>query len=251
MAVSLLSVSGILVVVLTLILMVLFLLLNRRAPWRGLRSIPAFSKLRQAIFQAVEDGSRLHVSLGKASVNSQENASGLVGLSMLERIAQLSSISDRPPIATSGDGSFSVLSQDILRGAYGTGNTPDLYNPDRGRLAGPTPLSYIAGTLPVIWDENVSTNILIGNFGPEVALLADAANKERSYLLAASDALPAQAVLYAAASEPLIGEELFAGGTYLQTNPSHPASLHAQDVLRWLLVGSMLVGAVIKLLGII
>ena len=114
MAVSLLSVSGILVVVLTLILMVLFLLLNRRAPWRGLRSIPAFSKLRQAIFQAVEDGSRLHVSLGKASVNSQENASGLVGLSMLERIAQLSSISDRPPIATSGDGSFSVLSQDIL-----------------------------------------------------------------------------------------------------------------------------------------
>jgi hypothetical protein len=251
MAVSLINIAGILVVVLTFILMIIFLLVNRKTPWRGLRTIPAFSKLRQAIFLAVEDGSRLHVSLGKASVNSQVNASGLVGLSMLERIAQLSSISDRPPIATSGDGSFSVLSQDTLRGAYRASNASDLYNADRGRLAGPTPLSYVAGTLPVIWDENVSTNVLIGNFGPEVALLADAANKERSYLLAASDALPAQAVLYATASEPLIGEDLFAGGTYLQTNPSHPASLHAQDVMRWLLVGAMLVGAALKLARII
>jgi hypothetical protein len=251
MTVSLMSEAGILVVVLTFILMVLFMLLNRKTPWRGLRSIPAFGKLRQAIFLAVEDGSRLHVSLGAASLNSQQNASGLVGLSMLERIAQFSSISDRPPIATSGDGTFAILSQDTLRGAYRASNALDLYNADRGRLAGPTPLSYTAGTLPVIWDENVSTNILIGNFGPEVALLADAANKERSYLLAASDALPAQAVLYATASEPLIGEELFAGGTYLQTNPSHPASLHAQDVMRWLLVLSMLAGAVLKLLGVI
>jgi len=251
MTISFLNITGILVIVLTLILMVFFLILNRRAPWRGLRSIPAFSRLRQAIFLAVEDGSRLHVSLGKASLYSGQNASGLVGLSMLERIAQLSSISDRPPVATSGEGGFAVLSQDTLRAAYRNSNSLELFNADRGRLTGPTPLSYTAGALPVIWDENVSTNILVGNFGPEVALLADAAQKENSYILASSDDLPAQSVLYATASEPLIGEELFAGGAYLQTNPSHAASLRAQDVMRWTVVISILVGAVLKFLGII
>ncbi len=246
---SWMSLAGILVIVLALILMIVFMLINRRTPWRGFRAIPAFSRLRQAIFLAVEDGSRLHVSIGKASLFSQQNASGLVGLSMLERIAQLSSISDRPPVATSGDGSFAILSQDTMRAAYRSNNAPELYEPDRGRLAGATSLSYTAGTFPAIFDENVSTNILIGSFGPEVALMADAARKKNSYLLAASDALPAQAVLYALTSEPLIGEELYAGGTYLQTNPSHAASLRTQDVLRWLVIVSILVGAVLKLLG--
>jgi hypothetical protein len=248
MTISWIGLAGIAVVILTLFLIILFMLINRRYPWRGLRAIPAFSRLRQAIFLAVEDGSRLHVSLGKASLFSGQNASGLVGLSVLDRIAQLSSISDRPPMATSGDGGFAVLSQDTLRAAYRGGNASDAFNPDRGRLSGATPLSYTAGTLPVIWDENVSANILMGNFGPEVALLADAAQKKNGYLLASSDSLPAQAVLYATGSEPLIGEELFAGGAYLQTNPSHAASLRAQDVLRWLVVVGMLVGMVLKVL---
>jgi hypothetical protein len=249
--ISWMSVAGIIVVIVAFILMVTYLLLNRKYPWRGLRAIPAFTRLRQAIFLAVEDGSRLHVSLGKANLYSQQNASGLVGLSLLERIAQLSSISDRPPIATSGDGSFAILSQDTLRAAYRNSSAADMFSPDRGLLSGATPVAYIAGAMPVIMDENVSANILIGNFGAEVALLADAAQKKNSYLLAASDALPAQAVLYATASEPLIGEELFAGGAYLQVNPSHAASLHVQDILRWGVVAAILLGSILKLFGIL
>ena len=251
MSISWMSVAGILVVIAAFVLMITFLLLNRKYPWRGLRTIPAFTRLRQAIFLAVEDGSRLHISLGKANLYSQQNASGLVGLSLLERIAQLSSISDRPPIATSGDGGFAILSQDTLRAAYRSSNAPELFSPDRGLLSGATPVAYVAGALPVIMDENVSANILIGNFGAEVALLADAAQKKNSYLLAASDALPAQAVLYASASEPLIGEELFAAGSYLQVNPSHAASLHTQDFLRWGVVAAILLGSILKLLGIL
>ena len=250
MSIGWMSIAGFVVVIVDFVLMIAFLLLNRKNPWRGLRTIPAFSRLRQAIFLAVEDGSRLHISLGKASLYSQQNASGLVGLSLLERIAQLSSISDRPPIATSGDGGFAILSQDTLRAAYRSSNAPELFSPDRGLLSGATPFSYVAGALPVIMDENVSTNILIGNFGAEVALLADAAQKKDSYLMAASDALPAQAVLYATSSEPLIGEELFAAGAYMQVNPSHAASLHVQDFLRWAVVAAILVGSILKLLGI-
>jgi hypothetical protein len=217
---------------------------------RVFRIIPGIVRLRRAIGLTVENGRRLHVSLGQAGLTGASGAVSLAALSTLDRIAALSMISDRPPIATSGEGSLSILSQDELRAAYRDGNALEQYDPNRGRLGGVTPLSYVAGTLPVIRDEQVSTNILVGNFGPEVGLMTDAAFRQQAFVVAASDSLPAQAVIYAAAQEPLIGEELFSVPAYLQAGPFHVASLQVQDILRWVVIALMLGGIILKLLGI-
>jgi hypothetical protein len=230
-------------------LIILALPRYNRGP-RSLRPIPALQRLRRAIGQAIEDGKRLHVSLGKSSLLEPTNPSALSGLSTLERIAQLSIMSDRPPIATSGDGALSILSQDTLRAVYRTGNALEQYDPARGRLAGPTPFSYIAGALPVFRQEQASSHILIGNFGPEVGLLIQAADQQQTFSLAASDSLPAQAVLYATSQEVLIGEELFAVPAYLDAGPAHTASLHVQDILRWGLIAVIVIGVILKTLGI-
>jgi hypothetical protein len=240
---------GLVLVIVCAALLLIFMIVYRKRPTSGLRWIQAFTHLRQAIGLAVEDGSRLHISLGKASLTTSQVASALAGLSTLQRITQLSSISDRPPVATSGDGGLAVLSQDTMRAAYRSANTLDLYDPGRGQVSGPTPMSYIAGVLPTLHDENVSANILIGNFGPEVALLADTSEQVNAACLAGTDSLPAQAVLYATARDPLLGEEVFASGAYLQVGNSHPASLRVQDVLRWGVVIALLGGAILKILG--
>jgi len=231
------------------ILIILILPHFNRGP-RSLRPIEAFQHLRRAIGLSVEDGKRVHVTLGKSSLLEPTNTSALSGLATLERIAQLSILSDRPPLATSGDGTLAILSQDTLRGVYRTGNVLEQYDLDRGRLAGVTPLSYIAGALPAFRNENASTHILIGNFGPEVGLLTQAADQQRAFTLAASDALPAQAVLYATAGQTLIGEELYAAPAYLNAGPAHVASLRVQDILRWLIIAGIGLGAILKLVGI-
>lgn len=56
---------------------------------------------------------------------------------------------------------------------------------------------------------------MIGNFGSEAALINEAAERSGSLTLAGTDTIPGQAVLYATAQEPLIGEEVFAGGNIL------------------------------------
>ncbi len=216
--------------------------LRRRAVQRGrprhvLRSLLPLQRLRRAIGLAVEDGQPGQV----------EDRSALIGLSTLERIGILSSVSDRPPQATSGDGTLAILSQDTVRAAYRISNIPEQYDPSQARLAGPTSFSYIAGTLPVVHDERVSTHILAGNFGPEVGLLTDAVEREDHFVLAASDSFAAQAVIYATATEALIGEELFAIPAYLQAGSMHQAGLRTQDVLRWLVIGALLIGAFISL----
>ena len=245
------GVAGLGVVALTALLMIIFGLVASRKQQDNLRPIVAFDRLRRAVGLAVENGTRLHISLGKASLFSSQAASGLVGLSVLERIARLSSLSDRPPVATSGDGGLAILSQGTLRNLMSSANALDQFDSTSGRLAGATPLSYIAGAMPVLYDEQVSANILIGSFGPESALLVDAVHTPQPFTMAASDSLPAQAALYACAKEPLIGEELYASGAYLQAGPMHSASLHVEDFWRWVLLVILVVGSILKFLGML
>jgi hypothetical protein len=236
-------------VILSAILMAGLAFLRRKST-PVFREIPAFARLRKAIGLAVEEGSRLHISLGRGGLTTPQSAAELAGLEMLRRVAELTSASDRPPVATSGDGAIAILSQDALR-ASGQAVLSTGYDATAARLTGLTPFSYAAGVLPVMRDENVSANVLMGNFGIEVALLTDAAERGNTSIMAGSDNLPAQAVLYASAQDPLIGEELYAAGAYIKARPFHTASLIVQDILRWFVVIVILVGAILKLAGVL
>lgn len=230
-------------------LMLLFYGLSRRSQKRTvLRYIPAFQRLRRAAGLAVEEGKRLYISLGNSSLLSSTNASALVGLAALERLARLSMVSDRPTIASSGNAALTVLSQDVLLNSYRSENLLESYQAKYGQLAGVTPFSYAAGSMPLISDEQASVNLFSGNFGAEVILMNEAAEQQNAYVLACSDSLTAQAVFYAASQEPLIGEELFAIPAYIQSGTMHTASLRTQDVLRWLVIISMLAGTTYSIL---
>jgi hypothetical protein len=244
-----LGLAGFGLVILSAIMMLVLAYLRRKSP-PVFRDIPAFTRLRQAVGLVVEDGSRLHVSLGRGSLPTPQSASALAGLALLRRLADLTSAGDQPPIATSGDAPTAILSQDTLQAASKFTDRPasDLV---AGRLAGLTPFSYAAGAIPAIRDEKVSANVLMGNFGPEVGLLTDAVERENSFVLAGSDNLTAQAVIYASAQEPLVGEEIFAAGAYVDSGPLHSASLTVQDVLRWSVVVAILIGSLLTLAGII
>lgn len=221
-------------------LMVGFFFLNKRREGRHLRDIPAYYRLRGAVEVAVEDGTRIHVAIGRGDVFSPQGAAAIVGLSMLREVAMVASESDHPPLATAGDGLLGILAQDTLRSSYDALNLSTNYEQSLGRVTGLTPFSYGAGTMPLIFDEDVSTNLLIGSFGVEAALIASAGERSQTHTLAGTDNLPGQAILYAAAHEPLIGEEMYAGGAYLGDKPMHIASLHAQDVVRWVVIGLVL-----------
>ena len=242
---------GLLFVVLFFILIVVFAFFGRKRPSVSLREIPAFQKLWRAVGLAVEAGTRLHLTLGRGNLSGVQSGSALIGLSVLDRIARTASISDRPPIATSGDGTLGILSQDTLYNSFRAVGQGGQYDASLGQISGLTPFAYAAGTLPAIYDEHVSTTILSGHFGSEVALITDASERAGATTLAGSDDVSAQAVLYAAAQEPLIGEELYAAGAYLKAGLLHNASLRAQDVLRWVLILAILLGAILKFLQIL
>jgi hypothetical protein len=238
-------------VLIFLLVMVVYFFLGRRnksAP--ALRVLPAFLRLERVIGLAVEAGRRLHISLGWGGLSGTPAGASLVGLSVLRRIAGAAYTSDRPPVATSGEPVLSILSQDAFRAAD-RATEEQSFDAASGQLTGLTPFSFAAGVLPVIYDRQVSANLLIGHFGTELGLIADASERSGGLTLAGSDNLTGQAVAYATAQEPLIGEELYTSGAYIHAGPLHVASLQAHDVLRWLIVGVILVGLILHLAGLL
>lgn len=227
---------------------IIYTTVGRRWP-AVFRPLPGYEDLGKAIEQAVEAGERVHVSLGTGSVIGSDCAPALAGLAMVSKIAEITSASDRPVVVTAGDAAMALLAQDTLRSTYNRINASEAYSPDSGRLLGPTPFSYIAN-LPVLIDtEKVSVQVLAGSFGYEGALAVDFGNRQRAFSLAGTDDVQSQALIFATAQEPLIGEELFAGGAYLTQNPVHRAGLRIQDLMRVIVIGAILAGTILRTSG--
>lgn len=243
---------GFLVVLLAAVWMILLSLRKQRGAGQAVfRRIPAIARLRGAVGLSVEDGSRVHVSLGNGDLNDAANPSALAGLDALHRVGQLSATSDQPSVCTSGNGGFAVLSKDVLSQAARETNTLDAYDPDHGYLSGVTPLAYTLGAMEVMSEPGVKTNVFTGSFGPEAGFLTTASEERGAFTLAGSESIIAQSVFMATARDVILGEELYVLPAYLVQRASYIASLKVQDFLRILLGGALVIGALLKLAGIL
>lgn len=217
----------------------------------GLRRLRGYEDLGIALERAVESGDRVHLSLGTGSLIGIESAPALAGLTVLAHIAARTAMSDKPVTVTSGDGAMTVLAQDALRAAYRRVGAEGSYHPLSSRLLGPTPFSYAAAIPSLVSSEGVVAHILSGSFGSEGGLTADFGRRKQAFVMAGTDNVQTQALFYATADHPLIGEELFAGGAYLGEAEIHKASLQAQDIIRILIVVAILLGTLLKTLGLL
>lgn len=231
-------------------LLFIITLWKRRSP-SVVRELPALVRLYRAIGLSVEDGTRLHISLGHGGLLNARGGSALAGLAALRLISERTSVSDNPPVASAGDPTLGLLTQDTLQAGYEAAGVGELYVPTSGRVTGFGPFGFAAGAMPITSNEKISANILLGHFSAEVGLLAEASERDNVTLIGASDDLAGQSILFANSQDALIGEELFAAGAYIGAGPSHMASLTVQDVLRWAIVLVLLVGAFLKFAGMI
>jgi hypothetical protein len=234
-----------------LLLVIGFTFFARRGFKPPLRQISGYDALATQVGQAVESGGRVHISLGSGSINGDDTGTTLAGLAMLDYVADASSISDLSPVATTGDATALPVMSDTIRRAYARKDVPEKFETFSARLVSLDPYSMAGGTTSMIVDDEVRANVLVGVFGAEIALPAEAGQRRRIPQVAGSDRLQGQAAAYAMADHPLIGEELFVSRAYLTREPSAMAALATQDVLRWIAIVAILVGSVLATFGLI
>ena len=148
----------------------------------------------------------------------------IAGLSILDEAAEQSTIGDHPPVVTTGDATtLPVAADGVLRAYRRTGQLENYH---------------------------VKANILVGSFGPEVALMAEAGKRLDIPQTIGSDRLEGLAVAFALADQPLIGEEMYVSRAYLTDDPSAVGALAAQDILRWGIIGLIIFGMILQTLGL-
>ena len=242
---------GLAIVILTVLAFLIFALLARRGFRPEMRLLSAYQALPGQVGQAVESGGRMHISLGPNSIVSEDAATTVAGLAALEYVAGASAISDQAPVGTTADATALFVIADALRRAYRIQGTLEKYDRTAPRLLALDPVALAGAATSVVADDDVRANVLIGSFGPEAALIAEAGARQGISQTIGSDRLEGQAVAYVMADHPLIGEELYVASAYLTGRPAPMASLAAQDVLRWVVIIAIIVGAVMTTLGVL
>lgn len=238
------QVLALLIVVVALVVVVIVTqFLRRRGDLFALRRLAAYDALPGFVSRAIETDQRLHLSLGSAGIGGETTLLAVVSAELAYQVAREAAIGDTPPLFTLTDASALPLAQDTLRRAYANRGRLAALQPGSTRFlpAGTRSLAFAAAVTAMQHDDRLSGHVLAGRYGPELALILEAAARRGLPTVAVSDQLEGQAIAYALADDPLIGEEVFAAGAYLGGGASQKAGIVATDMLRWLVILVMIV----------
>lgn len=215
----------------------------------GLRPLLGFTALKTQSGRAVETGRSAHFSLGRGSLVTSASPVSIAALTALDYLTEDSCASDVPPLITSGDGTLHLAAQDSLRGAFRKARRSEEYKPALARFLASSEFAsaYAAGATDVIDNEHLGSNLLIGRYGSEVAIIAEAGARNELQQVIGTDDPTALALAMATTDKVLIGEELYAAGAYLKGEPAQFATLLLQDILRIIAILGILLAAIFNL----
>jgi hypothetical protein len=212
---------------------------RRRKPLT-LRPIRGYQAMPLAIAESIESNRRVHLSPGSAGIGQPSTLVALAALTLVYELAEYQAFTPTVPLVSASDPITLAAAQDSLRRAYLTrGNLQAYYysKPVVWYPQGERSLAFGAGVASLTRTENLSSNILLGTFGPELAFIGEASMRQNAFFIGHSTQPEGQAIAYAQADAPLIGEELFVGDAYLEpTNAFAAGRLIALDALRWVMI---------------
>ncbi|MEM7114146.1 MAG: DUF6754 domain-containing protein [Chloroflexota bacterium] len=211
-----------------------------------LRPLAGYQLIQRQIGQAVESGSTVHMSMGRASLIAHKAATSFAALQILDFLAEKGGRNNSPPAVTVGEGTLLPAAEDSLRqqARYGSvqPNGRVQFVADENH-----PFAFASGVVNDLERKGAASYVATGHQGAELALIGFAAQKNEVDQLVATDDPAGLAVATAVSEEQLIGEDIFAAGAYLSNKPHAMASLLLQDVGRWLIAAIILVLALVQL----
>ncbi len=213
------------------------------------RTLNAIDTLRNAMADSIESGKRIHLGIGNGMIFSASNAPALANYETYRKLQQLSISSDKPAILTAVDPVNTLIGQDLARAIARSRQQNSLYHPAVSRLAGVSPFSYALGAGLQQKSDDVRTVLLLGDYGPEGIYPLQLAG-DKSTSVAASSNLTGQAVMLAAATSPLLAEEIFAVPAYFSDKPSVRRIPRVLDTLRWVVIFAICAGVLAQLLAV-
>jgi hypothetical protein len=221
-------------------------------PNYDLRHFPFVENLKRSRTASLEQGRRQQVVLGEGLWSRAYSGLGLAALAGAATQLDGATLADGRMSLATASGGLAVLARQLVQGAYQDGFSERLLAPQvRVALYGPTPFSFNAGLMSELKMRPYGTLLLLGDFGPKAAISVNNVHGQRGEAFAAAGTLTAQAALYLNVRDILLGEEVYAAESLLAPTAMNRAAAMAEDLLRLALIAALVIGAVLKALGVL
>ena len=226
-------------------------LLYIRSTKRGkslfIRKLAGLEAVEEAVGRATEMGKSV---LFVPGIGELDEIQTIAGLSVLGRVARITAQYETPLVVPVLYPMALAAAGEVVKGAYLDSGKPESFKPEMVRYVAGEQFAYVAAVNGIMLREKPAANIYMGAFYAESLLLAETGFAAGAIQIAGT-ANPEQLPFFIAACDyTLMGEELYAASAYLSKEPLMLGSLKGQDLIKILLVASIIIGVVFEVFQI-
>jgi hypothetical protein len=210
------------------------------------RKLQGLEAVDEAVGRATEMGRSVLFIPGIMDLDEIQT---IAGLSILGRVAATTAEYETQLLVPILYPLAFAAGQEVVRQAYINAGKSDAYREDMVRYIAGEQFAFAAAVNGIMMRDKPAANIFMGAFYAESLLLAETGNASGAIQIAGT-ANPEQLPFFIAACDyTIMGEELYAASAYLSREPLMLGSLKGQDLIKILIVITLIVGAILIALG--
>ncbi len=219
----------------------------KKVPGLFIRKIKGLDAIDDALGRATEMGKP---ALFVHGLNDMDSISTIAAINILGRIALRVAEYDTPLKVSNIYPIVLSVSQEVVKESYLEAGRPDAYVEDNVFLAASEQFPYVVALSGIMTREKPAANFFVGYFYAESLILSETGAATGAIQIAATDAFTQLPFFITTCDYTLMGEELYAASAYLSREPLLLGSLRAQDIIKGVLIGVIIFGAILATCGV-
>jgi hypothetical protein len=213
------------------------------------KPIPVMGALKEIVGRSTEMGRPVFTDPGRwSSMSSSRSMAGFAGLSILTHVAHLCAEVDCPFVLVTQNAAALPMITESIESQYL--EYPSSQPPDIRFLPGVSGNPYENVFISMIEREKAGAVVSVGPVGTSSGLRVGGVTRTDAMSVMGTDRVDLIALMAVCCDYIVIGEEMFALGALLGGEETLLSSIGAQDVLKVLAIGLILIGLILANLGI-
>ena len=206
-----------------------------------LRTIPGLKAVEEAVGRSTEMGRPILYVPGIMDMNEVETVAGVVVLGHVANMTAQYETELDVPVARA---IVMQSARQVAKEAYMTQGRPEMYNEDMVHYVTDDQFAYAAAVNGIMQRDEPAACLYMGKFFAESLLFAETGNSIGAIQIAGTGSQTQIPFFVTACDYTLMGEEFFAASAYLSKEPELIAGITAQDIIKILLIGFIMLAIV-------
>ena len=202
-----------------------------------LRTIPGLKAVEEAVGRSTEMGRPILYVPGIMDMNEDETVAGVVVLGHVANMTAQYETELDVPVARA---IVMQSARQVTKEAYLTQGRPEMFNEDMVHYITDDQFAYAAAVNGIMQRDEPAACLYMGKFFAESLLFAETGNSIGAIQIAGTGSQTQIPFFVTACDYTLMGEEFFAASAYLSKQPELIAGITAQDIIKIILVGFIL-----------